>query len=355
LQVTVQDVEPQRLAGVVGRAAVLFRKNLREPRQVTAALDRLIPDPAGDGIARADIVIEAIFEDAAAKRELYRQIEPRMRQDALLATNTSSIPLEELTGALERPARLAGLHFFNPVAQMQLVEVVRGRSTDDGTFAKAAAFVGVIRRLPLPVISSPGFLVNRILMPYLMEAMIMVMEGLPAAAVDRAALAFGMPMGPILLADTVGLDICLSAATILAGHYGGEVPKRLEELVAAGRLGKKSGQGFYTFKEGRPVLPGDKRDAPAAADLGERLMLRLFNEAVACRREGVVADEDLLDAGVIFGTGFAPFRGGPLHHVRSEGVAALYGTLQSLEARYGGRFAADAGWRDLLEDKPKNH
>ena len=164
-------------------------------------------------------------------------------------------------------------------------------------------------------------------MPYLMEAVIMVMEGIPAAAIDRAALEFGMPMGPILLADTVGLDICLSVARILAGHYGGEVPKRLEELVAAGRLGKKSGQGFYAFEEGRPVLPGNKREAPAAADLEERLMLRLFNEAVACRREGVVADEDLLDAGVIFGTGFAPFRGGPLHHIRSEGVAALYGTV----------------------------
>ena len=348
MRVTVQDVEPRRLAGVVGRAATLFRKNLREPRLAEAALDRLIPDPAGDGIARADVVIEAIFEDTAVKQELYRQIEPRMRQDALLATNTSSIPLEELSGVLARPARLVGLHFFNPVAQMQLVEVVEGKSTDEETFAKAAAFVGAIRRLPLPVASSPGFLVNRILMPYLMEAVTMVTEGVPPAAVDRAALAFGMPMGPILLADTVGLDICLSAAKILAGHYGGEVPKRLEDLVAAGRLGKKSGQGFYTFEEGRPVLPGDKEGAPAGADLEDRLMLRLFNEAVACRREGVVADEDLLDAGVIFGTGFAPFRGGPLHHVRSEGVAALYGKLQGLEARCGKRFAPDAGWQELL-------
>ena len=346
LRVTVQDVEHGRLAKLVARAAALFRKKLREPRLVEAALDRLIPDMRGDGIARADIVIEAIFEDAAAKRELYRQIEPRMRRDALLATNTSSIPLEELIGVLERPGYLVGLHFFNPVAKMQLVEVVRGRTTDEATLAKAAAFVGAIRRLPLPVVSSPGFLVNRILMPYLMEAVTMEAEGIPAAEIDRAAQEFGMPMGPILLADTVGLDICLSVARILAGHSGAEVPKRLEELVASGRFGKKNGHGFYSYNEGIPVIPR-RKSAPLSADLAERLMLRFLNEAVACRRRGVVADDDLLDAGAIFGTGFAPFRGGPLHHIRTEGAAALMARLNILSERYGSRFAADDGWREL--------
>jgi 3-hydroxyacyl-CoA dehydrogenase/enoyl-CoA hydratase/3-hydroxybutyryl-CoA epimerase len=350
LRVTVQDVEPARLAKAVGRAAALFRKNLREPRQVQAALDRLVPDLAGDGIARADVVIEAIFEDAAAKRELYSQIEPRMRDDALLATNTSSIPLEELTGALVRPERLVGLHFFNPVARMQLVEIVRGTATGQETLDRAAALVGVIRRLPLPVKSSPGFLVNRILMPYLMEAVAMETEGIAVTEIDRAAVEFGMPMGPIFLADTVGLDICLSVARILAQSLGSEVPKRLEELVAAGRLGKKSGHGFYAYDKDRPVIPEkQKGEAQPAGDLAERLMLRLLNEAVACRREQVTADDDLLDAGVIFGTGFAPFRGGPLAYILSEGVIAVYGRLTALEVRHGSRFAPDEGWSELLK------
>lgn len=355
LRVTVQDVEPARLAKAVGRAAALFRKNLREPHQVQAALDRLIPDMRGDGIVRADVVIEAIFEDAEAKRELYRQIEPRMREDALLATNTSSIPLEELAGSLVRPERLVGLHFFNPVAKMQLVEIVRGQATAQETLDRAAALVGAIRRLPLPVKSSPGFLVNRILMPYLMEAVAMETEGIAAAEIDRAALQFGMPMGPILLADTVGLDICLSVARILAQSLGSEVPKRLEELVGTGRLGKKSGHGFYAYEKDRPVIPEKRKgEAPPAGELAERLMLRLLNEAVACRREEVTADEDLLDAGVIFGTGFAPFRGGPLHHIRAEGVAAVYGRLKILEEHYGSRFTPDAGWREMLENERGN-
>lgn len=351
LRVTVQDVAHERLAQVVARAAVLFRKTLRTPRLVEAALDRLIPDMAGAGVANADIVIEAIFEDAAAKRELYRQIEPRLKPQALLATNTSSIPLEELTQALARPERLVGLHFFNPVAKMQLVEVVQGARTDGETLARATAFVGAIGRLPLPVKSSPGFLVNRILMPYLLEAVTMETEGIPAADIDRAALAFGMPMGPILLADTVGLDICLSVARILAGHFAAEVPQRLTDLVAAGRLGKKSGQGFYRYRNGKTVTAkGDKRSKDGD-DLAQRLMLRLLNEAVACLREGVVADADLLDGGVIFGTGFAPFRGGPLQHIRSTGAELLLERLQAHEERYGSRFAADAGWRALIDEE----
>ncbi len=339
-----------RLAKVMKSAAALFRKNLREPRLVQAALDRLIPDIDGYGLSRADIVIEAIFEDVAAKRELFSQIEPRMRPDALLATNTSGIPLEELAGALAHPERLVGLHFFNPVAKMQLVEVVQGETTAEETTARATAFVGAIRRLPLPVASTPGFLVNRILMPYLMEAIIIESEGVPAAVIDRAALRFGMPMGPLLLADTVGLDICLSVSRNLSAHFDVQPPKRIEDLVAAGRLGKKSGQGFYTYQNGKPVIPRRIRKAFPAADLEERLLLRLLNEAVACWREKTAADADLVDAGVIFGAGFAPFRGGPLRHIRSAGVAFLHGRLNTFAERYGSRFTPDAGWSELPPD-----
>lgn len=350
LQVTIQDVDHSRLAKVVKAAATLFRKNLREPRMVEAALDRLIPDIEGYGLNRADVVIEAIFEDATAKRELFSGIEPRMRPEAILATNTSSIPLEELAGALAHPERLVGLHFFNPVAKMQLVEVVRGETTAEETTARATALVGAIRRLPLPVASSPGFLVNRILMPYLMEAIIIESEGVPAAVIDRAALRFGMPMGPLLLADTVGLDICLSVSRNLSAHFNIQPPKRVEDMVAAGRLGKKSGNGFYTYENGKPVIPRRIREAFPTADLEERLLLRLLNEAVACWREKRAADAGLIDAGVIFGAGFAPFRGGPLRHIRNAGVAFLHGRLNTFAERYGSRFTPDAGWLELPSD-----
>ena len=345
--VTVQDVDPARLAQVVKRAGQLFRKKLKDPREAQAALDRLIPDLSGAGAARADLVIEAIFEDPEAKRALYRSLEPRMKPGAILASNTSSIPLEQLSAVLERPEQFVGLHFFNPVARMQLVEVVSSPVTAQAALDQATAFVGAIRRLPLPVKSSPGFLVNRILMPYLMEALTLVSEGVGPAAIDRAAVAFGMPMGPVLLADTVGLDICLSVARILGARFGGAVPRRLEEMVAAGQLGKKTGQGFYRYKAGRPVTSGGGRSALSREAIEQRLMLRLLNEAVACLREQVTLDEDLLDAGVIFGTGFAPFRGGPLRHNRQEGITRQEQQLRSLESQFGPRFSPDPGWASL--------
>jgi 3-hydroxyacyl-CoA dehydrogenase/enoyl-CoA hydratase/3-hydroxybutyryl-CoA epimerase len=351
MQVTVEELDSARLGQVAKRAAGLFAKRLRRPREIEAALDRLIPDPGGYGIGRADVVIEAIFEDAAAKRELYRRIEPRLRADALLATNTSSIPLEELGDALAEPGRLVGLHFFNPVEQMELVEVVAGTGTDQEAAVRAAAFVRGIGKLPLPVRSSPGFLVNRILMPYLLEAVIMEAEGIPPAQIDRAAEAFGMPMGPLLLADLVGLDVCLSVASILAGHYGFEVPKRLGELVAAGSLGRKSGRGFYVYRGDKPAGRGTGGEG-ARREVTDRLVLRLLNEAVACLRERVAADADLVDAGVVYGTGFAPFRGGPLHYLHGEGILQLLGRLETLAVRHGDRFTPDAGWRDILEERP---
>jgi 3-hydroxyacyl-CoA dehydrogenase/enoyl-CoA hydratase/3-hydroxybutyryl-CoA epimerase len=348
VRVTIQDMDRARLGGVVKRGHALFSKVLKERRAVEAALDRLIPDPVGYGVTRADLVIEAIFEDADAKRELYRQIEPAMGPDAILATNTSSIPLEELAGSLSRPERLVGLHFFNPVEKMQLVEVVAMAGSDPAAIARASSLVLAIRKLPLPVRSSPGFLVNRILMPYLLEAVTMVEEGLSPAVIDRAATDFGMPMGPVRLADTVGLDICLSVARIFSGHYRTEVPAKLEQLVAAGHLGRKSGRGFYDYTH-RDAGPGD-RSLPSA-DIGDRIMLRLLNEAVACLREQVVANADLLDGGVIFGTGFAPFRGGPLKHIRDTGAGMLHGRLIELSQRFGNRFTPDPGWQRLIDEQ----
>ena len=261
LTVTLQDQNADRLAPAMGRAAKLFAERLRDPRRVRDALDRLIPDIAGDGIGRADVVIEAIFENVEAKRSLFTAVEARAKPGAILATNTSSIPIENIATAMADPTRLVGLHFFNPVAKMMLVEIVIGRQTRPELTAPAAAFVRQIDRLPLPVKSAPGFLVNRVLAPYLMAAMRCVDEGIAPETVDEAALAFGMPMGPIELADTVGLDICVAVGKMLAPDA--TAPKKLTELVTAGHLGRKTKRGFYDYASGKPA-----KSAPGAAPAG---------------------------------------------------------------------------------------
>jgi 3-hydroxyacyl-CoA dehydrogenase/enoyl-CoA hydratase/3-hydroxybutyryl-CoA epimerase len=346
--VSLQDQSPERIAPAMKRAYALFKRKLKRPLKINAAMDRLMPDHRGIGVARADIVIEAIFEDAEVKRSLYRDIEPKMKPDAMLATNTSSIPLEELAGALSKPERLVGLHFFNPVAMMQLVEVVNGQSTSPAVLAQAMTFTRKIDRLPLPVTSTPGFLVNRILMPYLMEAVTLEAEGVPPVLIDRAATSFGMPMGPVQLADTVGLDICLHVAEILADHFNAEIPERLKQLVKDGNLGRKSGRGFYEYKKGKPVKPKAGSGNWNMEEISSRLVLRLLNESVSCVREQVVADRDLLDAGMIFGTGFAPFRGGPMHYLDAIGATALQQQLKTLKSLRGDRFKPDQGWEALI-------
>lgn len=345
MQVSVQDPNPEALARTVKRAAELYGRRFRSNRRLAeAALDRLVPDLRGDGLRRADVVIEAVFEDRAVKEKLFKEIEPELRPEALLASNTSSIPLEQLAQSLADPSRLVGLHFFNPVAQMPLLEIVRGAQTDAAVLQKALAFARHIDKLPLPVKSSPGFLVNRILMPYLLEAVILEQEGVPKEVIDRAAVDFGMPMGPLELADTVGLDVCLHVGKILAQELGGEVPPRLEQLVQAGRIGKKSGHGFYAWKGDKPQRDPKASYSGGLQDVQDRPILRYLNEAVACLREGVVEDADLVDAGMIFGTGFAPFRGGPLHYLHARGERALRERLEALTSQHGARFAADSGW-----------
>ena len=309
LTVTLQDQNAERLAPAMKRAAKLFRDRLRDPRRARDARDRLVPDVAGNGVARADVVIEAIFENVDAKRSLFAGLEKEARADAILASNTSSIPLEEIATALTDPTRLLGLHFFNPVARMMLVEIVVGRDTREALVPQAAAFVRQIDKLPLPVRSAPGFLVNRLLAPYLMAAMRAVDEGVAPETIDEAAVAFGMPMGPIELADTVGLDICVEVGKLLGGEA--VPPKRLIELVDAGNVGKKTGRGFYEWVDGKA-----NKNAPGAvpAGLADRLVAPYVSEAKSALADRIVADADLVDAGAVFGTGFAPFRGGPLHY-----------------------------------------
>jgi len=313
LTVTLQDQSLERIAPAIKRAHALFAKRLGEPLKVRAAFDRLIPDPAGAGVAHADVVIEAIFESVEAKHALFKALEPRLKPGAILASNTSSLKLEDLRTALARPERLVGIHFFNPVALMPLVEVVEAEGADPAMVRAACAFVRQIDKLPLPVKSAPGFLVNAVLAPYMLAAMRAVDEGIAPATVDQAMLVFGMPMGPIELADTVGLDIAMAAGKQLAD--GAEPPRCLQERIAAGQLGKKSGQGFYAWSAGQPAKP--VADS-VPAGLAERLVRPLVERTARLVDDGIVADGDLADAGVIFGTGFAPFTGGPLHFLKNQ-------------------------------------
>ena len=346
--VTLQDRAIEYVQPALQRAQELFDKRVRDPAKNAAARARLSADVAGAGVPGADVVIEAIFENLEAKQQLYAQLEPRMKPGALLATNTSSLMLEPLAAKLARPERLVGLHFFNPVPQMPLIEIVHADHTDPAAVQAATGFARRIDKLPLPCRSAPGFMVNRVLTPYMHEAMLAAEEGVPLTVIDAAAVSFGMPVGPIELADVVGLDVAAHVGEIIARGLGrpvSEVP-RLRELLAAKKLGRKSGAGFYVWQDGKAVKPA----APAAAappDLIDRLILILVNECVTCLRERVVEDPDLVDAAVLFGTGFAPFRGGPLTYARARGVPAVVARLTELAARYGQRFQPDRGWPSI--------
>ncbi|CCN19499.1 Putative enoyl-CoA hydratasee [Bordetella bronchiseptica MO211] len=310
LTVTLQDQDMARIAPALARAGAFFARKLKDRRAARAAFDRLVPDPQGDGVAQADLVIEAISENAQAKQALYRQLEPRLKPGALLATNTSSLSLAGLAQVLDQPQRLVGIHFFNPVARMPLVEVVLAADGDPRALARACAFVGRIGKLPLPVRDAPGFLVNAVLAPYMLEAMRCVDEGMAPAAIDAAMAAFGMPMGPLELADTVGLDIAAAAGAQLTGEQA--PPRCLAERLARKELGRKSGRGFYAWRDGKAAVKPAARGVPPG--LVNRLLQPLIDSARERVAAGVVADADLADAGAIFGTGFAPYTGGPLQY-----------------------------------------
>jgi 3-hydroxyacyl-CoA dehydrogenase/enoyl-CoA hydratase/3-hydroxybutyryl-CoA epimerase len=322
MEVSIQDVSPEAVSKALERAQPFFKKRLRSGLEASKAKARLIADPAGAHIHRADVVIEAIYENLDAKKKVFADIEAKAKPGAILATNTSSLPIEQIAEGLKEPSRLIGLHFFNPVAALPLVEVVRGAQSREDAVRKGAGFVTRIGKMPLLVKSSPGFLVNRVLAPYMFDAMKRLAEGTPKEKIDAAAQKFGMPVGPIELADQVGLDVALSVAKILKMPTPEEHP--LMRLVEEKKLGKKTGEGFYKWvndkAEKGTATFGDRE----LAELGRALAGPLIDECEKALSEGVVASADHVDAGVIFGAGFAPFRGGPLHYrnsLRGEGQA----------------------------------
>ncbi|MEL3952150.1 MULTISPECIES: 3-hydroxyacyl-CoA dehydrogenase NAD-binding domain-containing protein [Stenotrophomonas] len=349
--VTLQDREQRFIDPAMERAQALFAKRVKDESKRPAVAARLKADLAGEGVALADLVIEAIIENPEAKRDLYQSLEPKMKADALLTTNTSSIPLDELRDHIQRPAQFAGLHYFNPVAQMPLVEIIHHDGMAPETERRLASFCKALGKFPVPVAGTPGFLVNRVLFPYMLEAATAYAEGVPGPVLDKAAVKFGMPMGPIELLDTVGLDVAAGVGKELAPFLGLQVPAALA-TVEQGKRGKKDGQGLYKWENGRAQKPDVPANYEIPADLEDRLILPLLNEAVACLHDGVVADADLLDAGVIFGTGFAPFRGGPIQYIRATGADALVERLKVLQQRYGDRFAPRPGWDSPVLREP---
>lgn len=348
--VTLQDREPKFIAPAIKRAYRLFQEKLKEPHLVQQAMDRLIPDVHGYGIAEADVIIEAIYENLAAKQALFKEVESKAKPDALLATNTSGIPLDEINTVMQNPERLVGVHFFNPVPKMLLVEVVKGQQTDPRVVDNAIAFTRKIDRLPLPVKSTPGFLVNRVLMAYLLESLTIAEEGIPPSVIDKAMLEFGMPMGPVTLADFIGLDVCLAVAEYLSGLLHCDLPPRLADMVKQGKLGKKSGEGFYQYtKAGKQIKPKDIPYDKPLETISDRLILRMLDEAFSCLREGVVADSDLLDAGMIFGTGFAPFRGGPMQYAKTKGIHELHDQYVKQRQERGENVESVSTWEENVE------
>jgi 3-hydroxyacyl-CoA dehydrogenase/enoyl-CoA hydratase/3-hydroxybutyryl-CoA epimerase len=317
LGVTLQDLDMERITPALTRAKALFRKRLKDRTAVNSAVARLEADPTGKGIARADVIIEAVVENLEIKKKIFADVEARAKADAILATNTSSIELERIAEGLRDPSRLIGLHFFNPVAQLPLVEVIRSGFNVDTDVARGASFALAIGKSPVLVKSAPGFLVNRVLMPYMMGAVQRVENGESKELLDAAAVAFGMPMGPIELMDTVGLDVGASVAREL----GQALPEgsHFAALVAQKKLGRKTGEGFYKWVDGK-VQRGPVPTHNDLAGLGRELVKPLVDATQVVVGEGVVANADLADIGVILGTGFAPFLGGPMQ-ARKEGKA----------------------------------
>ena len=272
-----------------------------------------------------------------------------MKPTAILATNTSSILLEDLRADLMQPKKFIGLHFFNPVSQLPLVEIISCSDTDTNTLQRGFNFVKKISKSPLLCKSSEGFIVNRILSPYMAEAMHLSEDGMASIDIDKIAVNFGMPMGPVELADTVGIDVALNVSKVLGKAFNRPIPKRLIDMVKNNELGKKSGAGFYTWTvDGatKPkATPSETAKIPHNAE--DRLILPMLNEAIACLEEGIVNDSDMLDIGVIFGTGFAPFRGGPIQYAKERGLEEILSAFKELEAEHGSRFKAHPGWQNL--------
>lgn len=306
-------------------------------------------------IARTGIVIEAVFENMDLKKKIFSDLAQRVSPDCILATNTSSLSVTEMASAVPGAHRFIGMHFFNPVEKMPLVEIIRGRDTSEETISKVAALSTEMGKFPIVVRDVPGFLINRILIPYLNEAVFLLQEGHSVEAIDDAALTFGMPMGPIRLLDEVGLDVAAHVSKVMVDGYGPRmsVPNFADTLQALGRKGRKTNSGFYDYagKQSTPwgglrqalALPSAPAKALSRDQITERLIFHLVNEAMKCLAEGVAGDDreaakKQIDLGTVMGIGFPPFRGGVVYYAENSGLERIQEKLRAFESQYGERY-----------------
>jgi 3-hydroxyacyl-CoA dehydrogenase/enoyl-CoA hydratase/3-hydroxybutyryl-CoA epimerase len=359
LPVRLKDVNPEALGAGLKAARQVFEERRKGKRmsgwEVESRMALIAPTLDWSGFRRVDLVLEAIVEDLEIKKDVLRDLEPRLEKRALIATNTSTLSVSEMQSVLARPDRMAGFHFFNPVDRMPLVEVIRGRQSSEETIATLVAFAKALGKTPVVVNDGPGFLVNRILGPYLNEASVLLLECGDVAAVDRAFLDFGMPMGPLRLLDEVGIDVAAKAGAVLARAFGdrAEPSGILPSLIAAGRLGKKSGAGFYRYRNGRAAadsevasLLGAKRSALDPVEAVERALSLMVAEAARALDEGIVASPEDVDLAMVMGTGFPPFRGGLLRYADERGVERIASDLEAFRAKKGLRFAPPSSLLD---------
>ena len=358
LRVVLRDVDPARVAAGMAGIAKLFSDGVRaralSEHEARTAMDRITPAAAEIPLHGADIVIEAAVEKMAVKKTIFQRLDDLTRADAILATNTSALSITELAAATRHPERVIGIHFFNPVHKMQLVEVVVGDATAPEVAQRAVQFVQRIGKLPVVVRDRPGFLVNRILLPYLVEAGELFGAGADPVAIDEAMLDFGMPMGPLRLADEVGVDIAADVAATLASAFPKRmhVPAILGKMIEAKMIGRKSGAGFFRHAPGEdpvvnPAALALRLSGTTPANLAERLALLMVNEAAACLGESVAANAGDIDLAMVMGTGWAPFRGGPLRYADSLGARHVFDTLSQLAETAGPHFAPCARIAEL--------
>jgi 3-hydroxyacyl-CoA dehydrogenase/enoyl-CoA hydratase/3-hydroxybutyryl-CoA epimerase len=368
LPVILRDINTEQVAKGMASIAKLYRDGAKRhvftPLEARQGLDRVYPAPDEVPLRHVDLVIEAAVEKLDLKKKLFQRLDELAGDDTMLATNTSALPISELAAATRRPERVLGLHFFNPVHRMQLVEVVAARQTSPEVLQRALRFVQQIGKLPVLVKDSPGFLVNRILMPYLVEAGNLFEAGASATDLDKAMLDFGMPMGPMTLLDEVGIDVALHVSQTLAGNYPDRltIPPTLKKMVEAGLIGRKAGRGFYLHQKGRQPQPNPQVDefqsrpaqpATAITDYQERMVLLMINEAARCLEEQVVTDPADVDFAMIMGTGFAPFRGGPLRYADTVGVAQIVEAMDRYAKSGAAHFAPCALLRTMAASSKK--
>jgi len=311
LDVTITDMNATAIDNALARARTLCERRLKTDDKIAAAMKRLAADPDGNGASKADLIIEAVAERLDVKKAVFQAVEAVARPDAILATNTSAIPLEDIASALQSPTRLIGLHFFNPVPVLPLVEVIWSSLSDQALIARGMQFAGRIGKMPIRCKSAPGFLVNRALLPYIYRAIDAVANGQDADMIDQSLVDFGMPMGPVELADQIGLDVCLDVGLVLGMPPAAK--SLLTEKCDAGTIGRKSGRGFYPWNGNRPDRPRAPQSASIMAGIVDDMLAPMIAECRQAVADGVVDSADSADAGMIFGIGFPGFRGGPLN------------------------------------------